>query len=76
MARKIGYADKAMAKVLKYLKEHEVEHVKSSETLLVKATELTHDKVFRDIAHILTSTRYGLQENIKSLEIEIFNSSI
>ena len=76
MARKIVYEDKVISKIIEYLVESKTEFTKTPHVILVKAEASTHEKVFREIATMLSATRYGLQEDIKSFEIEIFNSSV
>lgn len=76
MARQVKYEDKTIVEVLEFLKNAKIMFKETTHQIVVTSDKEIHDKVFREIVAILKNTRYGIQEDMKTYEILIFNSSL
>lgn len=73
--RKIQYKEKAVQAILKYLESQELVSLDLQEDEIIIQTQVTNqNKIFHKLSQLVEGSKYGVQKDIKTLTVVVFNS--
>lgn len=73
--RKIQYKEKAIQAILKYLEAQELVSLDLQDDEIIIQTQVTNqNKIFHKLSQLVEGSKYGVQKDIKTLTVVVFNS--
>jgi len=73
--RKIQYKEKAIQAILKYLESQELVSLDLQDDEIIIQTQVTNqNKIFHKLSQLVEGSKYGVQKDIKTLTVVVFNS--